>query len=46
MQTKQHMCFCEECGRITTHVTHYEKADAGGPLIANVRCAEHAEEAA
>ncbi|MCO4262531.1 hypothetical protein NG697_06255 [Pseudarthrobacter sp. MDT3-26] len=45
MQTKQHACFCDHCGRITNHVTHYVKADGGGQLIATVQCAEHAEEA-
>jgi uncharacterized radical SAM superfamily Fe-S cluster-containing enzyme len=46
MGTKQHHAFCPECGRVTNHVTVYEKSDGGGSLIARVRCAEHSEKAA
>lgn len=38
------MGFCDHCGRITKHVTHYENADGGGQLVATVRCVEHSEE--
>lgn len=43
MGTKQHKTFCPSCGKTTNHVTRYQKDDDGGPLIANVRCAEHTE---
>jgi len=46
MRTKQHTCFCDHCGKVTNHVTHYETADGDGQLIAKVQCVEHAEEAA
>jgi hypothetical protein len=41
MWTKQHQALCGTCGTNTNHVTHYHKDDAGGALIAEVRCAEH-----
>ena len=41
--SKQHKAFCTSCGKVTNHVTHYEKSD-GGQLVATVHCAEHAEE--
>jgi ribosomal protein L44E len=43
MGTKQHKTFCPACGKTTNHVTNYQKADDGGPLVATVRCAEHSE---
>ena len=43
MGTKQHKTFCPACGKTTNHVTAYQKADDGGPLVATVRCAEHSE---
>ena len=46
MGMKQHHDFCHECGKLTNHVTVYEKADRGGSLIAKVQCAEHMDKAA
>lgn len=43
MWTKQHQALCITCGRNTNHVTHYKKDDGGGPLTAEVQCAEHRE---
>jgi hypothetical protein len=43
MGTKQHKAFCAACAKTTNHVTVYEKADDGGPLVALVRCVEHSE---
>ncbi|MGX1159888.1 hypothetical protein FBY31_1751 [Arthrobacter sp. SLBN-100] len=41
MWTKQQQAMCGTCGTNTNHVTHYHKDEAGGGLIAEVRCAEH-----
>ena len=46
MGMKQHHDFCHECGKLTHHVTVYEKADGGTSLVATVRCVEHMEKAA
>ena len=43
MWTKQHQAFCSKCGKETKHVTHYQKDDVGGSLVADVQCAEHKE---
>ena len=46
MGTKQHQSFCASCAKTTNHVTRYQKADDGGPLIATVQCFEHSEKPA
>jgi hypothetical protein len=45
MGTKQQNTFCAACGKTTNHVTRYQKDDAGGSLIATVRCTEHTDAA-
>lgn len=41
MWTRQRRALCSACGRVTNHVTHYQKNFVGDSLIADEQCTEH-----